>query len=341
MLAGDRLKAVRLMSQLFSGLTGIDDHSTHDEDDRQILLASGTAVSPKIAARCLLDIERTTAFLRALERGIREMRRRYPGEIIDVLYAGCGPYATLAVPLCTRFSPEEVRFTLLDIHERSLNAARTMIEWLGYGDFVRGYVNCDAASYRHPDRSPIHLVVSEVMQNSLAKEPQFAVTANLAPQMIDGGIFIPKRISVEFCIADIRWRPTTLPDDGGGSRIMLQPSQEKVTVAKLLDLSAKEIPALLASIAEDGATGILSLPAVVARIPELPQEASTYVPIFRTTIELTDAIMLDNHDSGLTIPRILANLDNLRGGELMEFRYLLGANPGFIYRRLGEEPGIA
>jgi hypothetical protein len=63
---------------------------------------------------------------------------------IHVLYAGCGPFALLALPLMTAFSKQEVVFTLIDIHPESLRCARHLIDSFGYGAHVRAYACADA-----------------------------------------------------------------------------------------------------------------------------------------------------------------------------------------------------
>ena len=143
-------------------------------------------------------------FLRGVDAALRAAQARFPGERLRFLEAGRGPFALLALPLATRFGPEEVGFTLLDIHAHSLDAARKIIEALGLEAYVDEYIEADAATWRClEDRRP-HVVVSETMQNGLKNEPQVAITRNLAPQRLPGGFFLPEAVSLDFpCLPGI------------------------------------------------------------------------------------------------------------------------------------------
>ena len=86
----------------------------------------------------------------------------------------------------------------------------------------------------------------------------------------------------------------------------------------------------------DAAAGLSSLPAVVADIPELVDDKQ-YQAMLLTGIVVFESIVLGDYDSGLTYPTILHDLDVLRGGETIEFRYHLGERPGFRHRVLSSQ----
>jgi hypothetical protein len=138
----DRLRAAATqLYSLCSSVTGIDESSMGTDDLNESRLSKGNAISPQNAARCVLDYRRTSKFLRGIQAAIVEAQKRFPNTTIEILYAGCGPFAPLAVPLTSRFSAGEIQFTLLDIHKRSLDAAQRIFQAFGLTSFVRDYIH--------------------------------------------------------------------------------------------------------------------------------------------------------------------------------------------------------
>ncbi|HEX8271862.1 MAG TPA: hypothetical protein VF615_04355 [Longimicrobiaceae bacterium] len=325
----DGLKAAAAgLYALCSSVTGIDEHSAHVDDSDGTRLPGGEAIAPRDAARCVLDHRRTSAFLRGLHAAVLGAQARFPDTPIEILYAGCGPFAPLALPLTSRFSPAEIRFTLLDVHERSLDAARRLFHALGKGAFVRNYVQCDATSYEHAAPHDIHVVVVEAMQAALEREPQVAITTNLVPQLCPGGIFLPERITVDCCLGDAAQEfPAADAVDpastgtGEGARIHL---------GRVLDLNSEACRTSSEPGRGDGQGGTSFGPKTHLRVPEeLDGERNL---MLLTSITVYDSITLGDDESGLTCPRILFDAGRVRGGEVVELEYRLGASPGFRYR---------
>ncbi|MEO8885527.1 MAG: hypothetical protein ABI367_05650 [Mucilaginibacter sp.] len=191
--AGGIYKGVHQLHDIFAASTGV---KAGDITDKDIYLPSGKAVSTIKAAHCLLEFERTAVFLRGVYQAIIQLKKDYPDTRLHVLYAGCGPYATLLTPLTSVFGIDEIAFHLLDINEDSIAAAQKLYAYLKLDGYVEEWLLADATTYYVPEGEVMHLMISETMLNALRKEPQVAIMLNLVPQLPDKGLFIPQEITV-------------------------------------------------------------------------------------------------------------------------------------------------
>jgi hypothetical protein len=248
-------------------------------------LASGLALAPHLAAQCMLDEKRTVAFQRGVLRAIDAARARFPGQTIEVLYAGTGPFAPLVWPV---LHLRDVRFTFIEIDRCSLVILRALHP-------SARIVHADATRYVHD--VPLHVVVSETMQRSLAVEPFVEILHNLRAQLAPGGIFVPERVTVDAVLIDpqreqARWR---------GEEV----ASAYVPLARVIDTTRALDPV---QVTIDG-QGWLALV---------------------TEIDVCDGERLLAYDSGLTVPEILWRFSSARRGAGVEFRYVCGARPGIV-----------
>lgn len=325
--------AATALHSLLANLSGLNEASTSKEDTDNTALDTGLAISPKDAARSILDYRRTAKFLRGLGESVTRAQEHFNGPI-EILYAGCGPFAPFALALATQFSPEEVQFTLLDVHPRSLELVRHIFGEMGLRDHVRDYLEADAGSYRKPAGAELHVVLVETMQNTLVREPQVGITLNLAPQLTTGGFFIPERIEIDCYLADLQ-RETALfslgqAEDTAERRIQTERQIQRVLLGRVFELSATTVNA--GKLAKEMPGETPPFPPVIVEVPDdIRQRLHA---LLTTTVTVFDSIVIREGESGLTQPTILHDLGALDPGARIEFRYAIGRKPGLMYRLL-------
>ena len=331
---------VARLYSLFSDLTGLDRNSERLDDKTATPLDSGLAISPRQAAGCILDFVRTAQFLRATHAAVLAGQRRFPNQTLEILYAGCGPFAPLAIPLATQFNPHEIQFTLLDIHPRSLETARRIIERLALSAFVRAYHQGDATTYKHPAGNALHIVVTETMQSALLNEPQVSIALNLTRQLCEGGILIPESVAIDACLWDLEYKPRIVAR-GNAQSARPQPEMARIHLGRIAELTLETCRNLAKKLGDDLSED--------RRLPfgsvETPVDATeNFYLTLLTTIKVFGRFALSEYESLLTYPIVMHDVGKIRGGMKIEFCYQLGRKPGFKCRlvsngEVGDGPG--
>lgn len=189
--------------QLAPAVMGYSDLlSTHfvidkERGQKHIKTPNGNAIGSIWAAQCGREVFRTQRFSRGLSAAISAALNKGK-KPVHVLYAGTGPFATLALPAMLVFKPEEVQFTFLEINGESIGILNQVIETLDLHAYVKDIHQCDASVWELPSRD-VDIVISETMYKGLSAEPQVAIMLNLASQLPRETVFLPEEIKVSLC----------------------------------------------------------------------------------------------------------------------------------------------
>ena len=189
------------LTGILAGAQAIRTARSEDISRGETRTSNGLAISPSMATMCAEDFVRTIAFLRGTHAAIVDLRTRWPDRPIRVLYAGCGPWATLAVPLMAVVSSTEATFTLLDLHPESVASAKSIVATLGLASSVTSFETVDIASYQVCPDAPPDILLIETMQACLEAEPQVAITWFLLKQSPQA-ILIPEQVRIDMTWTD-------------------------------------------------------------------------------------------------------------------------------------------
>lgn len=270
--------------------------------DGESFLPSGWAISPVQAGLCAREPYRSAAFIQGLALAVRQQLHVDSGRPVRVLYAGCGPFALLALPVMAVLSASQVRFSILDVHAETLAYARELIGQLGLTQHVADFLCADAAVYRIPTGALPDVIVSETMNTALGKEPQVAILRNLHAQAPSAAL-LPAAVTVHLGL-DRR-----------------APGEPCTDWGRVFALDAGALRAWRGEVGD-------SLPAASIRLPDILQQA----PRLLTRIRVHGDIVLGDHDCSLNLPLALPGKPALAGGSVLDFHYRLGSQPGLVFR---------
>lgn len=296
---GAQRGAAEALFALCCELAGLRPDAT-DLDDEPTPLPQGRALGPLSAARCLLDFARTGAFLRGLRAAVEQARSAVPGGgPVEVLYAGCGPFAPLFLPLTTALAPGLARFTLLDLHPRSVDVAARLVEACGAGPWLAGLHAADAFAFE-PNR-PVQVAVVETMQRALEHEPQAALMARLAALVAPGGRLLPEEVELGVALADL-------------ARESDPAARRREPLGTLLRLTRESL-----------AGGAVPAEASLACVVQ--EAAAPGHALVLTRVRVCGGESLGDYDSGITYPLVLHGLGLLDPGCRFEVRWQGGPDP--------------
>lgn len=319
------------LATIFSSIGGVEPDRSFGGWRDDTWLEQGVAINPEAAAFCIRDYQRSVFFLRGVYAALKTLQQRFAGQTINVLYAGCGPFALQILPLLEHFAPDSLNVQLLDIHQASLDSVEQLLRELAPTHDSIQCLKEDASHYQHAQ--PLHLIIAETMQKSLEQEPQFAVTANLAPQLIDDGIFIPERINVELCLANLEQEKTVVNRGIPMDAATLEMSGQRIHLSQVFCLSAESAAQQYASATLHSASSLMEIDLGLVRIPGMKQLQLMEAVLF-TRIQVYDRFHLKDYDCQLTLPSRPQELSHLRPNTEFRASYQLGAYPRLEFREI-------
>lgn len=292
--------------------------SSDDQTEDETLTTRGRALSPAQAASCAADSVRTVTFIRGLHAAIADARKAAPDRPVRVLYVGSGPYALLATPQMTVFSPAQAMFTVLDIHGPSVRSAESIISGLNLTSSVASYEVMDAFDYRVSPEQPPDVIVMEIMTAALESEPQVAITRHLMEQP-HKAILVPESITVDAYLVDVAKEFANPPRKG-----FPRGEDQRIHLGTVFEVSTLSAAAWKKS-------GRDRLPAASIQMPD--SIAPGLEPLLYTTVRTYGENVLNEYESGLTMPRAFSDSGPIQAGDTLDMYYRLGNYPGLAIAR--------
>lgn len=307
---------LELLDELKSFLLGLTGISGEGEDHRNdISTQDGLAIGTEWAARCLDDLSRTVKFLRGVDQAITERLAISKDRPVELLYAGTGPFATLVFPLLSRYTPEQVQLTLVEINDMSFAALNRIFIRPEYRSFVRHLLHADCTKLELPNWMSIDILLSETMQYTLQREHQVPITEYLMPRLRKDVVLIPQEIKVSLAALD--------PVGGEGDWLL-------TPFYPLLVLSRE---GLKSPITDDGYPGREDNPHELF-LPPRPEALG--VLSLTTDIHIYGEEFLGFNESGLTIAKSISPDGGADVGRVFKWYYGYTPEPGIVWEMRDE-----
>ncbi|OHD13711.1 MAG: phytanoyl-CoA dioxygenase [Spirochaetes bacterium GWD1_27_9] len=312
---GELIDVVNDLNKLFFDITNLDINK--EENREAIYTEEGKAIGTVWAAACVKEFMRTKKFIRGVYYGIKSALEKFPKRPIHILYAGTGPFATLAIPLTSVFGSNEINFTFLEINDNSIEYLKNIIKAFEVEDYIIDIIKCDATKFKIDKNKPFQMIITETMLNGLRSEPQVGITINLVSQMEEDGILIPENIKIEAALLSPKKNMERMmnADYKGDYYSPLD------TIFQLNKDTSKLY---------NGENRNYSFPVVDITIPKDKVEEYKDLSLL-TTIKVFDDEILTHHQCSLNLPLKIISFNQENVFEKISFQYQLSQKPSFKY----------
>ena len=306
-------KLENLNSILFS-IVELDVNDLKDRED--IPFENGIALCTTFAALCVVDLMRTRQFIRGVFKAVKTVRSQKTTPV-RFFYAGTGPFATLILPLLTKYSPDELQLTLLEVNETTGNYLKSLIKELGIEPYIEKIISEDASKYTIDETQEVDIFISETMQHGLVKEQQVPIMLNLVNQLDKDVIIIPSKIKLDLALLNT------------SERVAINQSNEpKYNVLKtLLEFDKQFIHSYSNQVKKKGRFELCK------QLQFLKESDEEYDRLgILTSIQVYDDEWIDIDECSLTVPKLLLDLRREQKDKReISLDYVIKESPDFEY----------
>lgn len=309
-------KSLEELKLLLVEVSGLNQEAAVNSEN--IFLSSGKAIGPKWAGMCLEDIPRTHKFIKAIHQAVQETLKKNPGKPVTILYAGTGPFATLALPLLSLYKPSELQLILLEVNTISIESLKRIIKGFDVYEYIKAIYHCDASNFIVPSEFDADILLIECMQHALLREPQVGISYNLLPQMKKEAVLIPEEISLHLALIDTEKKDEYLAIENNEENRDYYKNSEAV-----FTLNKTEIIENFSNFKKEG----FQFPEKETYFSEEQLSNHDLIAV-STEITIFKNISLNTDESGLTVPLLLADLNHDQSVIGAKTQYIIGSEPG-------------
>lgn len=280
--------------------------------------STGLCLTPINAANCMLGYRRTLAYWRALLLALESFSSEQP---ITLVYPGCGPLATLVLPILFSVYPHKVNITFIDYHQSALDHLQRQILTMDNAQIECRFICADATQWL-PD-SDIDILILECMLKGLDDEGHVSIVNHFAPFLTPDASLIPEEIEVKAMWIDMSAEAAycQAQHDGGKLPKAEQLKQYRVPICDVFKLERDTYQKV-----DDNQIPCVDLVWV-------NQPGSNYHFSLTMRLKLLNNIWLEEYADGITMPffpELIKNSDNEIFSNLSGY-YQLGGKPGFVF----------
>jgi hypothetical protein len=305
--------AVKKLSEFFNTIAA--DITFELSADNEKNIAGGQALSTYHAAACTNDYLRTCYFIKGIFRALTTLQTDFPNKTLNIIYAGCGPFATLLLPLLPLYESTLVDAVLLDINASSLQFVEKFISLLHLEEYYIKLVEADATKYQIPDGWDTDLFISETMHYALTAEPQVAITRNFIPQLLPHTVFIPTQIHINMVYTSFGREPFIKSSQDASQTTKDKPEPARLFIDRLFSIGKN-------------AAEIITSTSIKSRFYPVPQNWETYPDLcIFTEVNIYEDLTLGTAESLITNPYCITSLYHLRAHSEFQLEYDYSETP--------------